>query len=163
MLKKPAPVFQWNETMVYRAAAGVAGLGLLVIVLAFFFSGSKHATVTGKVTYQGRPVIWGSVVLVGADGRCAAGKIEPDGTFRVENASPGSVNVGVISRDPLVQNWATNLKSTRNRPTAKLFSTPPPVDRSRWFPIPPQLEEPANSGVTLTLKSGTNEKNIALQ
>jgi len=163
MTKKPVPQFQWNDQTVYRAAGGVAGLGLLVIVMAFFFSGKKSATVTGRITYQGKPVIWGSVVLVGPDGRCASGRIEPDGTYRVENASLGAVSVGVISRDPLVQNWATNLKSSRVRPSAKLFSAPPPVDRQRWFPLPPQYEEPAVSGVTLLLKKGANETDIALQ
>jgi hypothetical protein len=163
MTKKPVPQFQWNDQTVYRTAGGVAGLGLLVIVLAFFFSGTKSATVTGRITYQGKPVIWGSVVLVGADGRCAAGRIEPDGTYRVENASLGSVHVGVISRDPLVQNWATNLKASRTRPSAKLFATPPPVDRRRWFPLPQQFEEPTNSGMTLILKKGTNERDITLQ
>lgn len=162
MLKKPAPQFEWNEKTVYRLAGGVAGFGLLVIVLAFFFSGPKRATVSGRITFQGKPVIWGSVVLVGPDGRCAAGRIEQDGTYRVENASTGAVTVGVISRDPLVQNWATNLKSTRNRPTAKLFSAKPPVDRNRWFPLPAHFEEPASSGVTLSIKGGTNETDITL-
>jgi hypothetical protein len=153
---------KWTEKRVYQVAGGVAGFGVLVIVLAMIFSGPRKATVTGRVTFQGKPVIWGSVIVVGADGRAASGAIEPDGTYRVENASPGSVNVGVVSRDPLVQHWATSLKTTRARPSAKVFTTAPPVDRKRWFPIPQQYEEPASSGVTLTLKSGTNETDISL-
>jgi hypothetical protein len=153
---------KWTEKQVYQAAGGVAGFGLVVIVLAVIFSGPSKATVQGRVTFQGRPLVCGSVIVVGTDGRSAAGKIESDGTFRVENAPAGQVNVGVVSHDPLVQHWATSLKTTRARPTANVFTAAPPVDRKQWFPIPQQYEEPASSGVTLMLKSGQNETDIPL-
>ncbi len=147
---------------VYRTAGGVAGFGLVLIVLAAIFSGPSRATITGRVSFQGKPVIWGSVVVVGADGRIASGKIESDGTYRVEDAATGPVSLGVISRDPLVQNWASNIKATRSRPTAKAF-TASPVDRKKWFPLPLHYEDPAQSGLTAKLKRGGNEHDIQLQ
>lgn len=146
---------------VYQATAGIAGFGLVVILLAAIFSGQGKATLTGHVSFQGKPIIWGSVVVVGQDGRTAAGRIEADGTFRVENAATGSVSVAVVSRDPLVQNWASNLKTTRARPTSKAFSASP-VDRKKWFPLPTHFEDPQASGVTMLLKSGDNEKDLNL-
>lgn len=146
---------------VYRATAGVAGFGLAVIILTAIFSGQGKATVTGRVSFQGKPVIWGSVVVFGKDGRSSSGRIEADGTYRVENAATGAVSVAVVSRDPLVQNWASNLKTTRARPTSKAFSASP-VDRKLWFPLPTHFEDPQSSGVTLLLKSGDNEKDLNL-
>ena len=71
------------------------------------------------------------------------------------------VSVAVVSHDPLVQHWATGLKTTRVRPTASIFSAAP-VDRQRWFPLPPQYEEPASSGLTLLLSKGANQLDITL-
>src|SRR3954469_14066774 len=97
---------------VFRVVGGVGALGLFIIGMAAFASGGS-ATVTGKVTMLGRPVVWGSVVLVGADGHSAAGRIEPDGTFTVANAPTGEVVVSVSSPDPLVQHYATQIKTSR--------------------------------------------------
>lgn len=146
---------------VYRATAGVAGFGLAVIILTAIFAGQGRATVSGRVSFQGKPVIWGSVVVVGQDGRTAAGRIEADGTFKVENAATGAVSVAVVSRDPLVQNWASNIKATRARPTSKSFSASP-VDRKQWFPLPTHFEDPHSSGVTLRLRSGDNQNDLHL-
>ncbi|MFO0807078.1 MAG: hypothetical protein U0746_00480 [Gemmataceae bacterium] len=151
-----------DDKVIYRAVGGVAGFGITIIVLSAFFVGTPKANVAGRVTYQGRAVIWGSVVIAGKDGRTAAGAINPDGTFSVANAPTDAVTVGVISRDPLVQTWATNLKETRDRPNKKIFSASP-VDRKKWFPIPERYEQPSSSGITLILKRGDNECNVELQ
>ncbi len=150
------------EQIAYRATAGVSALGLAIVVVAAFFHGTPKANVTGRVTYQGRPVIWGSVVIAGKDGRSAAGPIKPDGTFEVANAPTDAVSVAVVSRDPLLQTWATNIKVSRNRPTRAAFSASP-VDRKKWFPLPAKFEDPSNSGVATTLKRGDNEFNVDLQ
>ena len=139
-----------------------AAVGLVIIVLATIFSGPSRAVVTGRVIYQGKPLVWGQIILVGTDGKSASGQIEPDGTYRVEGAPIGPVTVGVVSHDPLVQHWAKGLKTTRVRPTANIFATAPPVDRRHWFPVPQHYEEPASSGITLTLKSGSNASDIIL-
>jgi len=166
MVRKPIPKKiepnVWTKEMIYRVVGGSAAVGLVIIVLATIFSGPSRAIVSGKVIYQGKPLVWGQVILVGTDGKSASGQIEPDGTYRVEGAPIGPVSVGVVSHDPLVQHWAKSLKTTRVRPTANIFATAPPVDRRHWFPVPQHYEEPGSSGITLTLKSGSNEKDITL-
>ena len=151
-----------NDKLVYRASGGVAALGVLIICSAAFVGSVPRAKVTGRVTYRGHPVIWGSVVVAAKDGRVAEGPINPDGTYTVESAPAGVVAIGVVSRDPLVQTWQTNIRQSRDRVTAKSFGKSP-VDRKKWFPLPPQLEQPENSGLSLTLQKGDNEFNIELQ
>jgi hypothetical protein len=146
--------------LAYRIIGGVAGLGLLMIVLSMFSFGGT-SKVTGRVTFGGRPVIWGSVVLVGPDGRSAAGRIEPDGTYTVANAPRGEVLVSVSSPDPLYQHYATQLKTSREQgPQAQWAALP--VDRKQWFALPKRFEDPNASGVTLTVKRGNNPLDIAL-
>jgi hypothetical protein len=146
---------------VYRLAGGAVGFGVLLIVVAAFTFGRSKATVTGRVVYRGKPVIWGSVILVAPDGTATAGRIEPDGTYKVDGAAPGAVNVAVISKDPLLQHYATQIKIQRERVSMKKWEAPP-VDRKKWFQLPKQYEDANTSGLSLTLTRGTNQFDIEL-
>jgi hypothetical protein len=144
----------------YRIAGGVVTLGALIIGLSAYAAGAS-ATVTGKVTFQGRPVIWGSVVLVGADGTSAAGRIQPDGTFTVANAPTGEVSVAVASPDPLVQHYASQIKSSRDRLPVTQWAAPP-VDRQQWFLLPKRYEDVRTSELKVTVKRGSNDCDLTL-
>ncbi len=146
---------------VYRIAGGVVTLGVVLIVAATVF-GSRSATVSGRVTLQGRPVIWGTVVLVGPDGRSVAGRIEPDGSFTVANAPTGEVAVAVASPDPLVQHYATQLKTSRERIPVRQWAAPP-VDRKQWFVLPKRYEDARTSDLKVTVTTGRNECNLDLK
>src|SRR5436309_21644 len=61
---------------------------------------SGAATIKGKVTFQGRPVTHGSVILISADGRGHSGVIQHDGSFTVEDVPRGQAKVAVVSRNP---------------------------------------------------------------
>ncbi len=139
---------------VYQLAGAVIALALVVISLSAFSAGGS-ATVAGRVTFQGRPVIWGSIILVGADGRSAVGRIEPDGSFTVTNVPTGEVGVAIISPDPLVQHYATQLKTSRDRIPVAMWAAPP-VDRQQWFVLPQRYENATTSNLTLNLKRGNN-------
>jgi hypothetical protein len=123
--------------------------------------GNRAAVVKGHVSLGGRPVIWGSVVLVGADGQSVAGRIQPDGTFTVPNAPVGEVTVTITSPDPLVQHYATQLKSSRDRIPVNEWGAPP-VDRRQWFVIPKRYENAYESNLKFTVKRGSNEYNLDL-
>jgi hypothetical protein len=56
------------------------------------------ATLTGPITLDGKPVLIGTVHVVGADGKEAMGGAE-DGKYTVENAPLGSVKVFVTFPD----------------------------------------------------------------
>jgi len=56
--------------------------------------------VKGKVTFQGKPVVWGSVTLADAKGQFYQGEINLDGTYEIENVPPGPVKIGVYSPKP---------------------------------------------------------------
>jgi hypothetical protein len=146
---------------VYRLTAGLAAFGGLLILIALFTMGKSGATLTGHVTHRGKPVIWGSVIVVGPDGNATAGRIQPDGTYTVENVPPVAVNVAVVSRDPLVQHNMEEIRRNRNRAAPKSWE-PVPVDRKQWFPLPERYADPQTSGLTVLLSKGTNRHDIEL-
>src|SRR5262245_32724591 len=120
----------------------------VLLVLVAVCGCDSTATLSGKVTYQGRTVASGTVIVLNADGTAASGVIHPDGSYSVEGVQRGHVRLGVLSPDPaharsiLVTNRAKDdHKSTKpGRPTAKP-KTP------GWFPLPHDLGDPGKSGL----------------
>lgn len=139
--------------------AFLAGGTIIVLVGAMSMTGGgRKSEVTGKVTYKGKPVIYGAVILVSSDGAAAAaGPIKPDGTYTVTGMKPGEVRVGVISRDPAVQQRQHNKRWAKITRPVEQASLKAPVDRKKWFFLPPKFEEPETSGVSFTLKGGQQD------
>jgi hypothetical protein len=144
----------------YKIAGGsMVGVAVLIGIAAY--AAGRTATVTGHVTMFGRPVVWGSVILTGADGQSVAARIEPDGSFTVPNAPTGELTVAVTSPDPLVDHYKRQLKSAR-------VVLPPsqwpalPVDRNQWFLIPKKYESPKTSDLKVTVSRGTNPCELTL-
>ena len=146
---------KWSKNWQWAfLAAGVA----IVLVGAGMTGGVRKTEVTGKVTYKGKPVVYGAVILVSADGQtAAAGPIQPDGTYTVTGMKPGEVRVGVISRDPAVQQRQHNLRWAKITRPVEQASLKAKVDRKKWVSLPPKYEEPETSGVSFILKGGQQD------
>ncbi|CAN5594540.1 hypothetical protein BH10PLA2_BH10PLA2_30050 [soil metagenome] len=108
---------------------------------------ARTANPSGKVTYQGKPVVWGSISLRAADGSMHQIGIDPDGTYQLEGVPVGLAKVGVSSPDPKP---SARLKG--NTDSRVKAPTPPPP--GAWFPLPDKLGDPSSSGVTLEVGSG---------
>ena len=77
-----------------------AGRLLLLVVLAGLCGCGHTAKITGKVTYQGRPVRYGAVTFLSADKTVRSCAIEPDGSYAIEGVPTGEVKIGVTSPNP---------------------------------------------------------------
>jgi len=130
---------------------------LLVLAIAAMVpiacsGGSGLSSVSGKVTYQGKPVPKGTVAFqsTNPEGRNATGAIGEDGsyTLQTENpgdgALPGDYNVTISARDEVILDYIP-LK-------------PPPVKRL----APAKYEKAETSGLKATVKSGSNTINFDL-
>jgi len=149
-----------EKKTVYKIAGGSIIAAALLIGIAAYAAGGA-ATVTGHVTMLGRPVIWGSVILTGPDGRSVAGRIEPDGSFTVPNAPTGELVVAVCSPDPLVDYYKAQIKSARVVLPQSQWPAPP-VDRNQWFLIPKRYEDPKTSDLKVVVGRGTNPCDLTL-
>src|SRR5262245_17283754 len=77
-------------------AFGLLSAGILTCALGC----GGTATVPGTVKYQGKPVVYGSVVFLDSKNTARSGVITAEGTYTVEGVLPGSVQIAILSRDP---------------------------------------------------------------
>ena len=133
------------------------GAMLLPILLAVAGGCNRTATVTGKVTYQGRPVTYGSVIFQSADKTARAGVIAADGSYRVESVLPGKATIALISRNPA--KGRSVVRVGKPAPTGASPSAP----ATGWFPLPARFESPASSGLSCEVAPGPSSHDIELK
>ena len=73
---------------------------VLLAALALTGCGEQTTDVSGKVTYKGKSVTSGTVVILDGGSAPKAGTINPDGTYRVSGVKYGSFKVAVSSPPP---------------------------------------------------------------
>jgi hypothetical protein len=134
---------------------------LLPIVLVGISGCDKTATVTGKVTYQGRPVTYGSVIFLNADKTARSGAIAADGSYRVERVLPGTVKIAIISRDP-AKGRSANRGHKPVQPETNAGASPT-MSVASWFPLPSRFESPASSPLGCNVPSGQFNHDIDLK
>jgi hypothetical protein len=137
--------------MSYRCFAPAVGL----LALAAVGCGGR-GDVSGKVTYDGKTVVFGTVQFEGSDGMLRQGNIEPDGSYTVSGVATGEAKVAVSSRNP---------KSPDFTPIQREGGPPPPPrpEILGWFAIPEKYETTFTSGLTYTIKRGENKIDIDLK
>jgi hypothetical protein len=140
--------------MCWRRITGGPGrllpfLGAALLVLGCGGSGDKPASVSGRVTYNGKPVTSGTVVLIGADGKASdTGPVQPDGTYSIAHSPAGTVKVAFDNPPPPRVDPRTAAKDPEAQEAAR--------EAARYVPTPAHYRDAAKSGVTLDLKSGRN-------
>jgi len=134
-----------------RHLAPASGLFVLAAVVA----GCAPATtpVSGKVTYQGKPVVWGNVSIIASDNVSYPGEIKEDGTFTIAKAPPGPCKIGVSSPDPSAggRGGAKTTGIEAKTGGEGVRPAPPP---GKWFAIPQEYMDPVTSGVKGEIKKG---------
>jgi hypothetical protein len=112
--------------------------------------------VSGRVTYKGKPLVWGTVQFEGSDRIVKQGNINPDGTYSVRGVATGEAKVAVSSINPKSSDFQVR----------QAEGGPPPKPRPEvkgWFPIPEKYDTPYKSGLTYPIKRGANEIDIELK
>ena len=123
---------------------------LLVLMLV----GCGRGDMSGKVTFQGKPVVFGTVMVHGKDG-LRQGAIQPDGSFTVHDIATGEARVSVNSPNPK----SIDLYPNKN----PNFKQEPYPDVPGWFAIPGKYGEVETSGLTYTIRGGNNAIDIELK
>jgi hypothetical protein len=136
-----------------RATVGLAqALVLLAVTLLASGCGGdsdKPASVSGRVTYNGKAVTSGTVVLLGADGTAsAASVVQPDGTYSIAKSPAGTVKVVFDNPRP----WPVDRRLPADDPESRAAAE----DIARYVPTPPHYKDPVMSGLTLELRAGKN-------
>jgi hypothetical protein len=128
-----------------------SGLAAACSFLCLCGCGKATATVSGSVSLDGKPVKYGSVLLVTEDRSSFSIPIQPDGTYKFEKVPFGTARVAVNSPDPReVEGPAAFTAPDRAKALAK-GPKAAPVDSKGWFPIPDLYNRPDRSGLSLTV------------
>jgi hypothetical protein len=125
---------------------------LLTLAVAALGCGKEKrhlAQVTGKVTYQGKPLASGAVMFQPESGQFAVGEIQPDGTFEMVTGSEGKG--AVVGKNGVRINCFEKPADgkPRGEPRGEM-----PMGKSL---IPQKYTSYATSGITVDVKPGVNE------
>ena len=135
------------------AAFGFARHGfrfcLPVLLLFGAFGCGGIGDVNGRITYKGKPVAIGSVLLLGKDKVPRQAALRNDGTFSFVGIPAGTFDVAVTSPDPRTLYAPASEKFGSQQPTA-------PADVRVWIPIPAKAGDPIQSGLKITVNRGPN-------
>lgn len=137
------------------------GGALCSILLLFLCGCGNSANVSGKISYQGRPITYGSVIFLRSDNSAFTAAIKPDGSYLVEGIPPGNASIAVISRNPALGRSAVHppKPNSAGKPEAALQETAV----QGWFPLPHNYEDAKSSGLTCDITKGQVIHDIELR
>jgi hypothetical protein len=141
----PAPV---------RCLCRAATVALLT--LAALGCGGRRGDVSGKVTYQGKPLVFGTVQFEAGDGTFKQANIDKDGNYAIQGLPVGEAKAAVNSPDP----------NSGDFQPLRREGDPPPPPRPKftgWFRIPADYQNLAKPQLSYTIKSGQNSIDIELK
>jgi hypothetical protein len=140
----------------------VRSMALSLVVFTVGCGGPEN--VSGKVTYKGKPVTYGSVTMFASDGVPRYGELGEGGAYTVEDVPVGEVQVAVQSPNPVDAALAESDKFGKQDPgTQQALPAKPGVIPGKWFPIPSRYENVRDSGLVFTVESGANSFDIDLK
>lgn len=148
-----------------RTAVGTLTLALLVAVAG---CGPKTGTVSGKVTYKGEPLKGGNVIFASEKGQSLLAPIGEDGTYTIQNVPVGEAKIAVKTKHLGIVAAMAKMKGAGGPPQdtsggvgAPKKLTPEEAVR-RFVAIPAQYEDTETSGLTFTVKGGSQSHDIPL-
>jgi hypothetical protein len=152
----------------------LVGFLALAGALAVAGCGGSTGTITGTVTYQGKPLKGGVVMFTPAGGGGAAvATIGEDGTYTAEKVPVGEATITVdtaflkpaAGRGEMGGN-APKYEPPKEAPEGGAPAYKPPSDAGanarKYVPIPPKYADPAQSGLKYTVTGGSQKKDIPL-
>jgi hypothetical protein len=99
--------------------------------------GEELASVKGTITFDGRPLTTGKIILHLSDGQFVGAKIKDDGTFKIDRVLPGKCKV--------------TIEATAKTPKGEVMHL-----------LPPKYSLEEQSGLLVEVKSGANTHNFDL-
>lgn len=126
-------------------------ISMAFLALAGCKGGGSESTVSGSVSFKGKPICCGYVLMRFDNGNEANGMITGDGTYIIYTTERGHAKIAVGSPKPAVVK--------NERPGAQVDPTAP--DPNKWFEIPAKYADPNTSGKEATIK-GNDKVNIEL-
>ncbi len=150
-----------------RTSPGARRLGRsLAVGLALLLAGcNSRGTVSGTVTYQGKPVPSGNVLFVPEHGPTVSAVID-DGKYTAEKVPAGPAKVAVTSAGVEVSSgFVKQMQPPKDAPippeARKAMEAGAPIKKG--IDLPANYADPDRSGLTCTITGGAQTHNIDLK
>jgi hypothetical protein len=139
----------------------------LLVLLGMAISGCADGkrrgptgTVTGIVTYKGKPVPSGRLTFYGSDNETANASTDEDGSYEADGVPVGQVTVTVTTPPaPAVLE-----KVAKQAPQGKRFGVGNPIEVPRnVVSVPAKYNDAARSGINIAITEGTQNHDIKLK
>jgi hypothetical protein len=140
-----------------KRCGSVLSLVLLALPLASGCGGQAKGTVSGKVTYQGKPVPSGFVTFLVENGAPVHSDIRSDGSYRMEKVPVGLVKIGVQTKA------AEDALKSVGMPRKKEDFGKMKEAVSEGTQIPAKYTDPNQSGLSYTVVKGPQQHDIDLK
>jgi hypothetical protein len=148
----------------------IAGALLLSAVsLAAAGCGKGQGDITGKVSYQGKPLAFGTVSIMDSRGQVQYAKIQSDGSYRFEKVPPGEATLVVVCQDPKAPQVLSAASGrgegpkARSRTLFKAGEAAPKPGGTKLSLIPLEYGDFTKSNLKRTVESGTNQFDLDLK
>jgi hypothetical protein len=129
----------------------------LVALLTLAVTGcGRRGDVAGKVTYKGKPLVFGTVQFEGSDHLVKQGNINSDGTYSVRGVTTGEAKIAVSSINPSSSDFQV-------RGPVQVQKAHPRPEVKGWFPIPQEYQNLSKPKLSYTVNSGQNTFDIELK
>ncbi|HEY7424028.1 MAG TPA: carboxypeptidase-like regulatory domain-containing protein [Gemmataceae bacterium] len=152
----------------------------LVLSFGLLVAGcSDKGDVSGKVTYNGKPLPGGIVTFFPSSrGGVFNAKINEDGSYSLSKVPAGKMKITVVSTSskpplsPMAKKMAQQMKAKKHEFTKEELDKMPAEYRAaldpssgpeKRVPIPPKYVDPEKSGLEYTVLDGKQEHNIELK
>jgi len=143
-------------------------LSVLLVSTAGFLagcgrSGSSASSVSGSVTYKGSPVTGGTMLFHGKD-KVFPASLGPDGKYVCPSVPPGEYTVTIDTKalkkagDSEKSSLAPEKETPEIAKAREMAKGAMPV----YVPIPSKYADAKTSGLTVTVGSGSNTKDLPL-
>jgi hypothetical protein len=128
----------------WRTSIGRWTLAAALVVLAGCGRGGT-GEVTGKVTYKGDVLPGGMVTFIAENGKAESARIAEDGSYKVANIPVGRARITVTTQPPV-----------------KLGAKEPFEPLGKYIEIPPRYRDADISGLSLSVKRGSQQYDLPL-
>jgi hypothetical protein len=120
--------------------------------------GERYAKVSGKVTYNGKPLPGGTVIFANEDiTKVERAPVRADGTYSSDKVPYGNLRVGV---EPAAKSPTSMMPKGMKLPPGAPNAGP---TEGQYVDIPKNLRDPAKSGRTVTIDSPEKTYDIDLK
>jgi hypothetical protein len=158
-----------NQAAVCKRMHWLAFLYGSSVLFCIMGCGGSVATVSGKVSYQGKPLSGGTVTLIPEQGVPLTGAIKPDGSYSIAKVPFGRVKVAVEtksaqSKQPsgVIQLPAPIRQKTAQLPK-ELENPNNTQETSRYIPIPDRYSDPDKSGLSFVVEKSKQVFDLELK